>query len=158
VLAHEIDKLERGSEPTSVDHVFTAHYNIGRKRTRAQMASYLITGASRGIGLELTRQLLGLPASQVGKVIALTRSNKCPSLTDLLGRYPDRAFHIVASVDDNNSVQKAAAEVKSRPDPRGLDCLSTTLVSKPLRQALPRPFRLSSSNNSSTQMWLVSTG
>jgi NAD(P)-dependent dehydrogenase (short-subunit alcohol dehydrogenase family) len=87
------------------------------------MASYLITGASRGIGLELTKQLLALPASQVGKVIALTRSKECPPLTNLLGQYPDRTFHVVASVDDDNSVQKAAAEVKSKLGHQGLDCL-----------------------------------
>jgi len=87
------------------------------------MASYLVTGASRGIGLELTRQLLELPGSQVGKIVALTRSNDCKDLKDLLDKYPDRTIHTVASVNDTESIQKAAAEIKSKLGPQGLDAL-----------------------------------
>ncbi|KAH8686617.1 hypothetical protein GQ44DRAFT_638772 [Phaeosphaeriaceae sp. PMI808] len=86
------------------------------------MASYL-TGASRGIGLELTKQLLELPASQVRTVIAVTRSPDCPALKDLLDQHADRSVHIVASVNDTDSVQKAVIDVESRLGARGLDVL-----------------------------------
>ncbi|KAI4209145.1 MAG: hypothetical protein LQ351_007897 [Letrouitia transgressa] len=87
------------------------------------MASYLVTGASRGIGLELTKQLLQLPASQANKVFALTRSEPSAPLRDLLNKTPDRAVHITASVDDSDSVQRAVKEVEAKLKPQGLDVL-----------------------------------
>jgi NAD(P)-dependent dehydrogenase (short-subunit alcohol dehydrogenase family) len=87
------------------------------------MASYLVTGASRGIGLELIKQLLELPDTQVGKVIAITRSHDCFSLKAILDQHPDRTVHIVASVDDTDSVQKAVIDVKSKLGTQGLDVL-----------------------------------
>ncbi|KAL9039380.1 MAG: hypothetical protein Q9214_004903 [Letrouitia sp. 1 TL-2023] len=87
------------------------------------MTSYLVTGASRGVGLELTKQLLQLPASQVGKVFALTRSEPSAPLRDLLNKFPDRAVHIIASVDDSDSVQRAARDVEAKLESHGLDVL-----------------------------------
>jgi NAD(P)-dependent dehydrogenase (short-subunit alcohol dehydrogenase family) len=87
------------------------------------MATYLITGTSRGIGLELTKQLLELPATQVGKVFAVTRSALSGPLQSLISSNPDRAIHIVAFVDDTASVQRAAREVKEKLGAQGLDVL-----------------------------------
>ena len=87
------------------------------------MATYLITGASRGIGLELTKQLIQLPASQVGKVFTVSRSEAPPALQELLTNNPDRVVHILASINDTASVQKAAQDVKAKLDGSGLDVL-----------------------------------
>jgi len=87
------------------------------------MASYLITGASRGIGLELTKQLLELPESEVGKVFAMTRNRDCLNLTDLVAKYPNRVVHIVASVDNTESIAKAVDDVASNLHSKGLDVL-----------------------------------
>ena len=87
------------------------------------MASYVVTGASKGIGLELTKQLLSLPASQVGKVFTLTRSDPSAPLQDLIKKSPQRAVHVFTSSDDTESVQKAAAEIKKKLGSQGLDVL-----------------------------------
>jgi hypothetical protein len=39
-----------------------------------EMATFLVTGTSCGIGLELVRQLLARPESEVSKIFATTRS------------------------------------------------------------------------------------
>lgn len=87
------------------------------------MSSYLITGASRGIGLELTKQLLELPSSEISKIIALTRSAPSDGLKDLLHTHSDRLSHVIAAVDDNASVKRAADEVKGILGGNGLDVL-----------------------------------
>lgn len=86
------------------------------------MASYLITGASRGIGLELTKQLLELPASAVSQIFALSRGMST-SLKDVIDNSAGRAVQITASVDNLESVQKAAKEIKAALRTSGLDVL-----------------------------------
>ncbi|KAI4274765.1 MAG: hypothetical protein L6R35_006314, partial [Caloplaca aegaea] len=78
------------------------------------MASYLITGASQGVGLELIKQLLEQPAGQVGKIFAVTRNDNSAPLRHLINTNPDRVIQIIASVDDSESVQKAADDVKTK--------------------------------------------
>ncbi|THX78473.1 NAD(P)-binding protein [Aureobasidium pullulans] len=87
------------------------------------MATYLITGASRGIGLELTKQLLDLPASQVSKIFAVARNIDTGLLQGLVQKHSDRVVPISASVQDNASVQKAVEAVKANLQGKGLDVL-----------------------------------
>jgi NAD(P)-dependent dehydrogenase (short-subunit alcohol dehydrogenase family) len=87
------------------------------------MAAYLITGASRGIGLELTRQLLELPASQISKIFAIARNIESDAIKQLEQKFPDRFYPVSASVDSNTSVQKAVETVKSKLNGDPLDVL-----------------------------------
>ncbi|PYH97416.1 NAD(P)-binding protein [Aspergillus ellipticus CBS 707.79] len=48
------------------------------------MSAYLVTGSSRGTGLELTRQLASKPASEVSIVFATARSRSARQFQELL--------------------------------------------------------------------------
>ncbi|KAK3651280.1 hypothetical protein LTR56_005737 [Elasticomyces elasticus] len=85
--------------------------------------SYLITGASRGIGLELVKQLLALPEPQVTKVIALSRGAPPAALQELLDNHTARSTHVTASVDDTESVKQAAKAAEAELGDQGLDVL-----------------------------------
>ncbi|KAI5276107.1 NAD(P)-binding protein [Aureobasidium subglaciale] len=87
------------------------------------MASYLITGASRGIGLELVKQLLELPASQVSKVFAVARNVETDAIKELVQKYSDRIIPISASVDNTASLEKAVESVNGNLNGQGLDVL-----------------------------------
>jgi len=87
------------------------------------MSSYVISGTSRGIGLELTKQLLALPSSQISTIVALSRSSPSDGLQTLLNTHTDRLHHVIAAVDDNASVQKAATDVEKILGNKGLDVL-----------------------------------
>lgn len=87
------------------------------------MASYVITGTSKGIGLELVKQLLELPASQVGKIFAITRNNNSEGLNALLSSNSDRLINVVAEIQKEDSIKRAAAEVESKLGGSGLDVL-----------------------------------
>jgi NAD(P)-dependent dehydrogenase (short-subunit alcohol dehydrogenase family) len=86
------------------------------------MASYLITGASRGLGLELTRQLAAFPPSEVGKIFATARGD-APELEELAKKSSGRVITIRLDVTDEASIKQAAAEVESKLDGKGLDVL-----------------------------------
>ncbi|KAK5109026.1 hypothetical protein LTR62_007574 [Meristemomyces frigidus] len=85
------------------------------------MASYVVTGASRGIGLELVKQLL--QEKSVGQVFALSRSQPAAALQDLVSKHSDRLQHVKASVDSTESVEAAAKEVATKLNGSGLDVL-----------------------------------
>ncbi len=73
---------------------------------------------SRGIGLEMTRQLLRTPSNTV---IAACRN---PSKADALRALADGKLHIVAlDVVDRESVRKCAEEVTALVGDKGLDYL-----------------------------------
>jgi len=87
------------------------------------MASYVITGANRGLGLALTQQLLKSPASEVGKIFAVSRSAPSGAFKELIDSNTDRVVPITAAVDNTESVQKAAKEVETKLAGHGLDVL-----------------------------------
>ena len=86
------------------------------------MASYLITGASRGLGLELARQLASFPASEVSKVFATTRGDAA-GLEELAKKSSGRVVVVRLDVTNEASIKKAAVEIEANLDSKGLDVL-----------------------------------
>lgn len=87
------------------------------------MATVCITGASRGIGFELARQLSALPASRISTVFVTTRSEPSKGLQDLIAASNGRLVNIFCKVSDDASVKDAAVEMEKRLAGRGLDIL-----------------------------------
>lgn len=87
------------------------------------MVTYLITGTSRGLGLELTTQLAALPSSQVSTIFASSR-NESPALTSLISKLPRRVIFIKLDAEDKSSIAAAVLEVSQHlGGGKGLDVL-----------------------------------
>ncbi|PYH30041.1 SDR family oxidoreductase [Aspergillus neoniger CBS 115656] len=86
------------------------------------MASYLITGASRGIGLATARTLASKPASEVSVIFAAART-QTDDLKRLVAQSPGRVHHVSMDVEIKNSIQPAVATVESVLLGKGLDVL-----------------------------------
>ena len=86
------------------------------------MASYLITGASRGIGLATARTLASKPASEVSVIFAAART-QTDDLKRLVAQSPGRVHHVSMDVENKSSIQPAVATVESVLLGKGLDVL-----------------------------------
>ena len=86
------------------------------------MASFLITGASRGFGLALVKELVSLPTSQVSKIIATVRGD-APALNEIVEKSSGRVAVVKLDVTDQTSIKKAAAETEPILGEKGLDVL-----------------------------------
>lgn len=86
------------------------------------MASFLITGCSRGLGLALVLELVSRPASEIGKVFATSRGDSS-ALTELAKASPGRVELVKLDVTDQESIKKAAAQVEGVVGDKGLDVL-----------------------------------
>lgn len=87
------------------------------------MSTYLITGTSRGIGLELTKQLSELPSTQVSKIFAVTRGPSS-GLQRVIDSSSGRVINIVIdNISSKSSVSKAVQEVEKHLNGNGLDVL-----------------------------------
>ncbi|KAL8797857.1 MAG: hypothetical protein Q9195_000209 [Heterodermia aff. obscurata] len=75
------------------------------------MANFLITGCSRGLGLELVTQLAASPPNGVQNVIATTRGETSAALKTLVQSLPGRIHYIKLDATDPASVKAAAARV-----------------------------------------------
>ena len=87
------------------------------------MATVCITGASRGIGFELARQLTDLPTSRISTVFVTTRSEPSQQLQDLLAASKGRVVNILCKVSDDASVNDAAKSMEKHLAGKGLDIL-----------------------------------
>lgn len=91
---------------------------------------WAVTGASRGIGTEFIKQILGMADTQV---IAGARSpDKAPALQELRHLYPNRLHLVTLDVTDTVSIQSAAKQVSELPGTTGVDYLiNNAAVSDP---------------------------
>ncbi|KAK3385991.1 short-chain dehydrogenase-like protein [Podospora didyma] len=87
------------------------------------MANYLITGTSRGLGLELVSQLLSRPASSVNLIFATTRSDPTPALQKLIDTSSGRLVNIQFDPVEITSVQAALPSIEKHLNCAGLDVL-----------------------------------
>ena len=95
------------------------------------MSTYLITGAGRGIGLELTKQLASL--SRVAKVVATTRGQPTKALRDLVASSAGRVVQVPCEITVPASIEKAVPLISSELGGKGLDVLiNNAAVSIPL--------------------------
>jgi len=86
------------------------------------MVSYLITDASRGIGLAMAGHLLTFPASEVTCIFA-TASRESTALKTLIQASVDRMHFIELDIKNEHSLNVAIAEVEYVLDGAGLDVL-----------------------------------
>lgn len=86
------------------------------------MASYLITGTARGLGLELTTQLSRLPASEVGIIFATSR-NESAAIKSLVEGSSGRVIFVQLDTTDEASIKSAVGKVTEVLNGKGLDVL-----------------------------------
>jgi NAD(P)-dependent dehydrogenase (short-subunit alcohol dehydrogenase family) len=87
------------------------------------MASYLVTGSSRGLGLALVSRLATMPKAEVGTIIATARQDNSPRLKELVDASSGRVEFVNLDITDQDSVEAAARLVEAKLQGKGLDYL-----------------------------------
>ncbi|KAH8587164.1 putative short chain oxidoreductase [Bisporella sp. PMI_857] len=85
------------------------------------MASYLITGCSRGLGLAMATHLATLP-SEIGTIFATARKETA-ALTELAQKSSGRVVFIQLDAADETSIRNAIIAVEKALGGKGLDVL-----------------------------------
>lgn len=87
------------------------------------MSTYLITGASRGLGYTIVSLLATQPESEVATIFAAARKDNSTQLKELREKYPSRVKFVQLDVSDDKSVEEAARSVQRELNGGGLDVL-----------------------------------
>jgi NAD(P)-dependent dehydrogenase (short-subunit alcohol dehydrogenase family) len=87
------------------------------------MASYLITGTSRGLGLSLASHLAAKPTNEVSKVIATSRNKPPTELQKIIDESDGRVVWIALDMLDKESIKRAVTEAEKVLGDAGLDIL-----------------------------------
>ncbi|KAJ6188089.1 hypothetical protein N7519_002997 [Penicillium mononematosum] len=87
------------------------------------MASYLVTGCSRGLGLALITRLTTLPKTEVGTIIATARQDNSIRLKEIASASSGRVQVIKLDVTNESSVKEAALAAEHQLQGKGLDYL-----------------------------------
>ncbi|KAL4875229.1 hypothetical protein BJY04DRAFT_224200 [Aspergillus karnatakaensis] len=87
------------------------------------MATYLITGCSRGLGLAMAAELAAAPESEVGLVFATSRQGGAPDLLKLAEKTAGRVVPVQLDANDPESLSAAVRLVEERLQGKGLDVL-----------------------------------
>lgn len=87
------------------------------------MASFLITGSSRGLGLALATRLASLPSSQVGTIFATARQDNSSQLKELITSSSGRVQFVGLDVTNKSSIEEATRSVEQKLQGKGLDYL-----------------------------------
>ncbi|PLB44949.1 hypothetical protein P170DRAFT_450012 [Aspergillus steynii IBT 23096] len=86
------------------------------------MSNILVTGSSRGLGLELVKQLAARASTEGGLVIATAR--KCSSdLNELVAQSNETVVFVSLDVADEASITQSVEETKAALNQRSLDVL-----------------------------------
>ncbi|KIW97465.1 uncharacterized protein Z519_01049 [Cladophialophora bantiana CBS 173.52] len=85
------------------------------------MPAYLVTGAGRGLGLELASQLSKLPQDQVSIIFATTRSDPSDALQQLIAHSNGRVVHMPMAITEKDSIKAAVFLVDKALAGKGLD-------------------------------------
>lgn len=86
------------------------------------MASYLITGCGRGLGLTLVKQLVSRPSSEIGTIFATARSDSS-ALTEVASKNPGRVVIVPLEAKSEDSIKNAVKAVGEKLGSKGLDVL-----------------------------------
>ena len=88
------------------------------------MTSYLVTGCSRGLGVQLIKQLASLSSTKT--IFSTTRSDTPPpALASVIKEAPSKVTikHLQLDVDDTASINMAVTQVQQTLGTNGLDVL-----------------------------------
>ena len=87
------------------------------------MSNYLITGGGRGLGLELAKQLVRQPRSQVAKIFVTLRGDIPAALQKVVDSSDGRVSCLTCTVTSDSSVKQFAVELERQIGEQGLDVL-----------------------------------
>lgn len=121
VLQQTTPLLIRVSSSHSRKTVFKIHAPTCIQQTA--MASYLVTGSSRGLGLALVSRLASLPKTEVAHIIATARQDNSPQLKEIVSASSGRVEFVKLDVTNKASVGEAIKSVEQKLQGKGLDYL-----------------------------------